>query len=235
VKSRASISAVIPIYNERAALPGAIEAIDACLAERFVDHEIIIVESGSTDGTAEACDEVARTLPRVRVAHEGRRSGFGNALRLGYALATKEWTWPYVVDMPYSLDALDVATPYMTTHDCVLSYRSQDPRGAYRRLQSAVFNWATRWLLGVRVRHVNSAFKLVKTSVLRRLTLTSSGWLIDAELVMRLQQLHVPFVEIPVALVTRQSGRSTVGAAAVARTMLELFRLSWRAAGSVDK
>jgi glycosyltransferase involved in cell wall biosynthesis len=232
VKSGASISAVIPVYNERSLVRGAIEEIDAYLSRHFADYEIVIVESGSTDGTAEACDEVARSLPRVRVQHEGQRSGFGNALRLGYASTTKEWTWPFVVDMPYSLDALETAIPYMARYDCVLSYRSDDPRGVYRRFQSAVFNRLTRWLLGVRVRHINSAFKLVKRSVVSRAALTSTGWLIDAELVMRLQQLQVPFVEIPVALVARPSGRSTIGPSAVARTVAELFRLWWNVARS---
>jgi hypothetical protein len=116
----------------------------------------------------------------------------------------------------------------MAWYDCVLSYRSRDPRGPYRRLQSAVFNALVRRLLGVHVRHVNSAFKLMKTSLLRQMVLRSPGWLIDAEMVMQLDRMGIPFVEVPVALVTRRMGRSTVGPAAVARTVVELLTLAWK-------
>jgi glycosyltransferase involved in cell wall biosynthesis len=228
VKSAHSISAVVPIYNERSALPSVVHDIDRFLAGHFEDYEIIIVESGSTDGTAEACDALAARMPRGRVHHEGQRNGFGSAVRAGYALATKEWVWPLVADMPFPLDAIERAIPYFDTHGSVLSYRSEDPRSRYRRFQSRVFNSAARLLLGVRVRHINSAFKVTRTSVVRSMDLTSNGWLIDAELVMRLEEMGVAWTEIPVKVVTRSVGRSTVGPAAVIKTALELVALAAR-------
>jgi glycosyltransferase involved in cell wall biosynthesis len=223
-----SVSAVVPVYNERAALAPAIDQIDRYLAGHVAAYEIIVVESGSTDGTAEACDELTARHPHVRVHHEGRRNGFGSAVRAGAGLATKDWIWPLVVDMPFALESLDLAIPYLDSYDCVLSYRSQDPRGAYRRFQSAVFNGLARRLLGVRVRHVNSAFKLVRRPVMRSLELTSNGWLLDAELLMGLQQRGTRFVEIPVPLVPRVTGRSTIGPKAVARAVVDLFSLAAR-------
>jgi glycosyltransferase involved in cell wall biosynthesis len=228
VTSAHSISAVIAVYNEQAALSAVAHDVDRFLASHFNDYEIIIVESGSTDGTAEVCDALPARLPHVRVHHEGRRNGFGSAVRTGYALATKDWVWPLVADMPFALDVMERAIPYFDTHGCVLSYRSEDPRSWYRRFQSRVFNSLARGLLGVRVRHINSAFKVTRTSVVRSMALTSNGWLIDAELIMRLEQLRVPWVEIPVKVEARAIGRSTVGPAAVAKTAIELVALSLR-------
>lgn len=221
-----AISAIVPVYNERELLLEAVAAIEACLAAHVCDYEIVIVESGSTDGTAEACDDLPRRFARVRVFHEGRRNGFGSAVRAGAALASKTWLWPLVVDLPFDLDTLAVALPLLDRCDAVLSYRSADPRGVYRRLQSAVFNVAARQLLGVRARHVNSAFKLVRADVFRALAPTSNGWLIDAELVSGLERGGYRYEEIPVALRPRAAGRSSIGARAVCRAAVDLVALA---------
>jgi len=228
VTSRHTISAVVPIYNERAAVAGAVAQIDAFLAAHCADYEIILVESGSTDGTREACDRLAETVPSVCVYHEGRRNGFGSALRAGIGLARMDWVWPLVVDMPFALTALEAALPHMNSFDCVLSYRSVDPRGVFRRIQSAVFNRLGRALLGVHVRHINSAFKVIRTSLLRSMSLRSNGWVVDAEIIMNLEDRGVRWTEIPVALVPRQTGQSSVGLGASLRTAADLFELGFK-------
>jgi glycosyltransferase involved in cell wall biosynthesis len=226
VKSRHTISAIVPVYNERSALAPAVEAIDAYLASQFEDYEIVIVESGSTDGTGGECDALALRLDHVRVVHEGGRNGFGSAIRTGLASARKQWIWPLVVDMPFPLESMREALPLMDRHAAILSYRSEDPRGSYRRFQSAVFNRLARLLLGVRVRHVNSAFKVVRTDVMQSLNLQQRGWLIDAELIAGLERRGADYAEIPVALVPRAVGVSTIGTAAVWRSILDLLALA---------
>jgi glycosyltransferase involved in cell wall biosynthesis len=217
---------VVPVYNERSALAPAIEAIDQYLSAHVQDYEILIIESGSTDGTGEACDALASRLTHARVLHEGARNGFGSAIRAGLGMARMDWIWPLVVDMPFPLESMNQALPLMDRHDAILSYRSEDPRGAYRRFQSAVFNRLARLLLGIRVRHVNSAFKVVRTGVMRSLDLRQRGWLIDAELIAGLERRGASYTEIPVALVPRAVGVSTIGAAAVWRSILDLLALA---------
>jgi len=228
VKSPHTISAIVPIYNERAAIPGVIQQIDRFLDAHFADYEVIVVESGSTDGTGEACDGLPALWPRVRVIHEGARNGFGSAVRVGIGAATKRWVWPIVVDMPFELELILDALPHMDACRAVLSYRSADPRGAFRRLQSVVFNRLGRALLGVRTRHINSAFKVTDTALIKSLDLESNGWLIDAELIMRLEERGVAYAEIPVRLVDRTTGRSTIGPMASVRAFGDLIRLSLR-------
>jgi len=237
VKSPHTISVVIPIYNERSAVPGVIQQIDRFLEAHFADHEIIVVESGSTDGTGEACDALPALLPGVRVVHEGARRGFGSAVRSGVALATKRWVWPLVVDMPFALDVILEALPHMETGQAVMSYRSADPRSLYRRCQSMVFNALGRMLLGIRARHINSAFKVTDTALMQSLDLQSSGWLLDAELIMRLDQRGIRYAEIPVRLVDRNTGRSTIGPMAAVKAFRDLVRLaiSRRRGSSVDE
>lgn len=206
-----SISAIVPVYNEAALVAPSLSAIRNVLERTFDDYEIVIVESGSTDGTAEACDAAAASVPHVRVVHEGARRGYGSALRLGIARSTKELITFITLDLPFDLATIGRALPLLERADCVISYRPNDPRGLARRWQSIVYRGVLRLALGIRARNVNSSFKLLKRSTLDGIVLRSNGWFIDAELVYWLERRGKRCVEIPVPLLDRTAGRSTVG------------------------
>ena len=218
-----SISAIVPVYNEAALVASSLSAIQKVLESSFGDYEIVVVESGSTDGTAEACDEAAARLPRVRVVHEGARRGYGSALRLGIARSTKELITFITLDLPFDLETIGRALPLLERADCVISYRQNDPRGPARRWQSIAYRWVLRLALGIRARNVNSSFKLIKRSTLDGVVLRSKGWFIDAELVYWLERRGASCIEIPVPLLDRTVGRSTVGVGTWLKVLAELI------------
>lgn len=218
-----SISVVMPVYNEVTLLPAAVASIDAFLAAHFRDYEIILVESGSTDGSGAACDRLAATLPSVRVIHEGARNGFGSALLLGFRAATRDLVWMITADIPFPLDAVLRAVPLLDRHDVVLSYRSRDRRSFARRVQSVAYNWLVKTTLGLRVRHINSAFKLYKRQVLVALPLHSRSWFLDAEIVHGITHGGIPYAEIPVELIDRASGVSSIAPGTQRRLLQELW------------
>jgi glycosyltransferase involved in cell wall biosynthesis len=209
-RSPRSLSVIMPLYNEEGLVRHAVELIDGFLAKHFADHEIVIIESGSTDGSGAACDALARENPRVRVVHEGRRNGFGSAMRAGYAAASKELVCLMTADLPFPLESIAEAIPHLETRDCVLSFRSSDNRGPARKIQSVVYNLLVKTVLGLPFRHVNSAFKLFRREHLRSFELTSNGWLLDAELLYRVRQRGLTYIELPVPLIDRSAGRSSI-------------------------
>lgn len=215
-----SLSTIVPVLNEVEAVGTAVEKIHEFVAAHFDDFEILIVESGSTDGSFEACDRLAAELPAVEVIHEGAANGFGSALRLGFGRATKDLVWVVSADLPFPLEKMLEALPLFDEHDCVLSYRVEDDRGAFRRFQSVVYNALAKSLLGLDVTHVNSTFKVYRRGVIQRLPIESRGWMADAEIVYRLERGGVRFTEIPVPLIDRTAGRSTLGPL----TPLKMFR-----------
>ena len=208
-----SLSVIVPVYNEAGTIDTAIEAVDAYLRARWSDYEILIVESGSTDGTAEACDRLAGRYRAVRVIHQGARRGFGSALKVGYLEASKTLLWLVTVDLPFPLSSIEQALPLLDTSDCVLSYRSTDPRALSRRLQSMVYNTLVRVSLGLPMRHVNSAFKVMKRDTGQALArvVRADGWFFDAELLYFIRRNGVSWTEIPVPLIERGAGASSVG------------------------
>lgn len=217
-----SLSVVVPVYNEAALVEPAIATIDGYLRARWSDYEIVVVESGSTDGTAGACDRLPAQFPAVRVVHEGGRNGFGSAVGLGYREARKSLVWLVTVDHPFPLECLEHAVSLLDQYDCILSYRSADPRPLSRRAQSLVYNGLVRLVLRLPMRHVNSAFKVLKRDVATRLTVRARGWFFDAELLYRIDRAGVSWTEIPVPLLDRGAGRGSVGALTFISVLREL-------------
>src|SRR5919198_801042 len=86
----AGLSVFFPAYNDSATIASlVITALRA--AERLTpDYEVIVVNDGSADRTAEILDELARVYPQVRIVHHERNRGYGGALRTGFATASRE-------------------------------------------------------------------------------------------------------------------------------------------------
>ena len=81
------LSIIIPIYNVAAYLPQTIESV---LQQTFRDFELILVNNGSTDGSAEICDGYAKQDTRVRVIHQ-KNTGVSAARNAGVAAARGEY------------------------------------------------------------------------------------------------------------------------------------------------
>lgn len=220
-----SLSVIVPIYNEEATLQNAIFIIYEFLEDNFKDYEIIIIESGSTDNSAKICDEIADTLKDIKVINEGARNGFGAALKIGYKNAKKDLVCMVSADLPFPLESIHKALPYLNNNDCVLSYRSNDNRNVFRKFQSSVFNFIINWYLGISVKHVNSAFKLFKRKFIQNVQIISNGWLIDAEIHYIIKRESISSISIPVPAVERIAGNSSVGILTPISMIIEMIGL----------
>jgi glycosyltransferase involved in cell wall biosynthesis len=205
-----SITALVPVYNEIATVSNSIRKIHDFMQSLACDFEILIIESGSSDGTADTCDTLAAQLSEVVVIHEGRRNGFGAALRLGFAKAANDLIWVVPVDLPYSLSLLREALRQIDDCDAVLSVRCSDDRSVFRRLQSHIYTWLCTLLLRQPGYSPNAAFKLYRRSVVLGLPLRSNGWFIDTEIAYRLRQRSSRLGIVAIDTVERSSGKSTV-------------------------
>ena len=225
----ASLTIVLPAYNEQdnvqAAVRGAVRAADALAG----DYEIVVVDDGSRDATAQRLAALAAGLDgRLRVLSHPVNKGYGAALRAGFAAARGDLVFYTDSDNQFDLGELAGAVPLMVDHDAVLGYRvrRQDPFA--RLCTSAVFNRLTCLALGVSVRDLNCSFKLFRREVLQSLPLQSDDFFIDAELVACLHRSGARYTQVPVRHLPRLAGRSTVRAADVPRTLLSLARMRAR-------
>src|SRR5262249_22073671 len=84
------LSVFFPAYNDSGTIASLVIAARQAARELTSNFEIIIVNDGSADATAEIADELARTYPEVKVVHHERNRGYGGALRSGFAASTRD-------------------------------------------------------------------------------------------------------------------------------------------------
>ena len=179
------VSLVIPAYNEAGNIRPAVELALPVLQSLHPAHELIVVESGSTDRTGAILDELAAAHPALRVIHQGAKLGLGSALIEGFGAARYEQLLYIDGDNPYDITEFRHALPLLKECDIVNGFRLSRNDPWVRRLYTALFRVAMRWLFNVRLRDANIGFKLMRRSVIQSLRLTSRGFLIDAELLIK--------------------------------------------------
>jgi len=222
------LSVVIPVHDEEGAITEVLDLVRRAAPRAAGRWEIIIVDDGSTDGTPGVLRALAAADSRVRVVRHGTNRGYGAALRSGFAAARFEWVFFTDGDGQLDPGQLPEAVMALGDADGVVGYRLRRSESWVRRANTALWNAAVRALLGVPVRDLNCAFKLLPRRVLAPESLRTTGAVISAEILARASRAGCRFAEIPVAHRPRLLGRpSGARPGVVLRAAWELPRLCW--------
>lgn len=220
------LSLVLPAYNEEGNIERAVREAAGAAAALTPDFELVVVDDGSRDGTAERLSALQCELgERLQVLRHDVNRGYGAALRAGFRAARGELVFYTDSDNQFDLTELGAFLPLMGECDAVLGFRARRQDPPLRLLTSRVFNQLTAWTLGLKVRDVNCSFKLFRGDLLRALPLVSDDFMIDAELVARLQRGRSRVLEKGVTHRPRGAGHSTVRPWHVPYTLAGLARL----------
>ncbi len=194
------------------------------------EFEVIVVDDGSTDGTTAVADGLSARDRRVRVVHHATNRGYGAAVRSGLAAARLEWIFYTDSDGQFDLDEIDLLLAEADRCDAVIGYRRHRSDGAVRRLNQTLWAAVVRATLGVAVRDVDCAFKLLRRSYVERvMPLESEGAVISAELLVKLQRAGARVTQVGVTHYPRSAGTpSGNNPRVIARAFRELFRLRRR-------
>ncbi len=226
-----SISGVMPAYNEEANIGPMIEEMDRVLSSITDDYEIIVVDDGSKDGTAQKVMEKAQVYPRVRLIRHERNRGYGAAVYSGITAATKELIFFTDSDRQFKLDELKKLLPLINEADLVAGYRPRRMDPWFRVLFGWGWSFLVTVLFGYTVRDVDCAFKLFRREVVEEVGphIRSFGATFSAEFLVRAKKAGFRFREVPVTHLPRPAGKQT-GARldVIARAFKELFLLRWR-------
>ncbi|MBX3462081.1 MAG: glycosyltransferase family 2 protein [Planctomycetes bacterium] len=215
----------MPAHDEAAGIAFAVAEAVQALGEIAGSWELIVVDDGSVDRTAAIVAERARHEPRIRLVRTEGHVGYGAALARGLRAARLEVVAYTDADAQFELRDLPALHQGLADVDMAVGYRAarRDPR--LRRLTSAVYRWLVGVLLGLRVRDVNCALKMLRRDFVQRLDLQSRGFLVDAELFLRTRQLGGRWRELPVQHRPRVHGASSIRCTTAFTTMGELLRL----------
>jgi len=219
-----SLSIVLPAYNEDAVIGATLEQVLNVLEAWVKDFEVIVVNDGSTDSTGAIISTIMETEPRVRVVTHERNQGYGSALADGFAAATKELT--FFMDSDGQFDIRDLARLliFIDEYDAVIGYRRDRQDTWVRKLNAWGWKLLIRNVLGIQVRDIDCAFKLLHTDFLHQHPLETRGAMINAELLYKLKRAGYTYREVDVHHLPRQRGRATgANLSVIVRAFRELF------------
>ena len=209
------LSVIIPVYNEIATIAEVLRQVEALQ----VDKEIIIIDNCSTDGTR----EFLQGLPpeRAHVILQPANYNKGTSVRTGLKLAQGEYTVIQDADLEYDpqdiLRLLEAVQREQTDAAFGARFTGVAGEGHGPGLHSfgrSRLNDVFRWLYRRNLRDVATCYKLVRTALLQRLTLRSSGFDLDYELAAKLVKAGARIIEVPISYRPR--------------TAAEGKKLSWR-------
>ena len=237
------LSVVIPAYNEEASIRKTVESVRTYLTESKISHELLVVDDGSTDRTAEIVLEVAKSVPSLRLLRSGHR-GKGGAVKLGMLEAAGEQVLFMDADLSTPIEELQKYLPWLHDgYDVVIGSRKMPGASVtvhqppLREAMGKVFTWLTNVLLGTRVSDITCGFKCFSakaaSEIFRRQRI--DGWGFDAEILFIAGRCGFRIKEVPVVWADDASTKVRLLKDAVRslKELLEIRLSAWRGQYSV--
>jgi glycosyltransferase involved in cell wall biosynthesis len=204
-----SITAFFPAYNDGGTIGQLVMVALETLPKITDDYEVLVVNDGSRDGTADVLDRLARQNPRVRVIHHTRNRGYGGALRSGFANARKEWIFYTDGDGQYDpRELLQLIAVWRDDLDLVNGYKLVRHDPLYRVVIGRAYHYFARLAFGIRAYDVDCDFRLIRRALFDRVELESDTGAICVEMIKKFQDNGCRFAHVPVHHYHRVCGSS---------------------------
>jgi dolichol-phosphate mannosyltransferase len=218
---------VIPTYNEAGNLLEVLERVRAAAP----DFDVLIVDDGSPDGTAELAEKANERLGRISVLRRHAKQGLGNAYRAGFRWGLDRGYTALVemdADLSHEPETLPAIIAALDDADLVIGSRYM-PGGSvsnwtfHRRMLSSIGNRYSAGLLGLRVRDLTSGFRGFRREIVERIdldTVKSEGYGFQIEMAYRAVRAGGRIVEVPIRFADREIGDSKMSPRIAAEALL---------------
>lgn len=203
------LSIVVPAYNEASRIEPTLEELFYYLTRRSNTFEVIVVDDGSRDATADICLRWGEQHPQLRVVSLEQNSGKGAAVRRGVEEAQGDFILFCDADgaTPIAeLARLEAALYASTSLALAIGSRAAPSKetlvttSIFRKLPGRLFNFVVNLLLVRNVRDTQCGFKLFPKDIAKQLfaQATATGWVFDVEILFLAQRAGIRILEVPV-------------------------------------
>lgn len=221
------LSIVHPCFNEEENIEATVHKTLAWLDAKKHDGEVIVVNDGSADASAQILKRLSQQDKRVVIVTHEVNKGYGIAVRSGCDAATKQYITFVDSDGQFKIEDLAVLLPHLEKYDFVPGRRKKRADSLIRNIFGKILGVLIFITFGLWVRDVNCGMKVFAKSIWPTMRPEyGTEKFFNAELYLRLKQAGVAWKQVPVPHYPRTAGNPTGGSGRVIVHMVkELFDL----------
>jgi glycosyltransferase involved in cell wall biosynthesis len=219
------LSVVIPAYNEEECISECVREVCSVMERLGQTYEVVVVDDGSTDSTAERLRALRPQFPALRVVRILKNSGETAATDAGFRAARGELIATVDADLQNNPADIPKMVAMMNDWDVVCGVRTKREDSFVRRVSSRVANWLRNQLTRESITDVGCTMKVVRASYAKKVKLFT-GMHRFLPTLLRMEGARV--TEIPVNHRPRLKGRSKYGVwNRLFRGLYDLFGVRW--------
>jgi glycosyltransferase involved in cell wall biosynthesis len=209
-RTKVFVSVIIPVFNEEATVGDVVNRTNKTLEKMGKPYEVIVVDDGSNDKSA----EIAKQQNAIII--KGCHTGKGFALRCGFLRAKGEYIVTLDADGSHKPEELPLILRYLTEDEADFVVGSRFANSEHNKTKipkinragNKLFNTITQYLTGVHITDSQSGFRAIRTSLIKTMKLTSYGYEVESEMLVKALRKRARVVETPISFIQRTVGRS---------------------------
>lgn len=223
-----SLTVAIPAFNEQATLEKVSREAISAAAKITSNFELLLVNDGSTDQTAQIMEKLAQKDQHVKVIHHQKNQGFSGAITTSLKKAAKKLVLLAPADGQFDFNQLPDFVRAINGYDVVLGFRIINHESINRKIQSWFFHNLCKILLGIPIKEIPT-ISLWRKSVLDHLTISVNprSNMVLPEIIYQLYIEGYKFVQIPIIWYPRRGGvaKGSINPFLIFSTLIEMVKL----------
>lgn len=207
----AAFTIIVPSYNERDSIGQVIESLLTCLKES-APYELIVVDDGSTDGSAEIAGRLAQRYPHVQVITHPYNRGYGAALKTGIRRMSTDLVVITDADSTYPNECIPALLEIAQEADMVVGCRdiSRVPYPLGRRVVKYLLTQYAAWIAGQPIPDINSGLRVMRRTVVEKfLNILPDGFSFTTTITLAMMTNQYDVRYVPIRYAARV-GRSKI-------------------------
>jgi len=221
-------SVVLPAYNEAENFPSLVRDIKTNLDSLRICYEIILVDNGSTDNTAEAVNALKAEVPQLKTVRIWPNIGFGNGILQGLAVAQGEILG--FIDADGQIEAKYLKDAYLKLKkeglDLCKGKRISRKDGWLRLFASQIYNFLFKLMFGGNFSDIGAKPKVFTRQLYQDIKPISKDWFLDTEMMIKIIKKKYKVGEFPINFPARKRGKSKVRLSTLAEFLKNM--IYWR-------
>lgn len=206
-----SLSIIIPVYNEAGIIEDVVRDIYSKVIRKIPGSRLIIVEDGSADGTKEILNKLSKEISFVLISGE-KRKGYAKAFKDALNIVETKLLLFSDSDGQHEPEDVFRLLKEIDKADIVSGWKHPRHDPLFRIVISKIYNFLIQLLFGLKIKDINSGFKLIKKKVVDDILkdVTIFKYCVISEFILKAHLKGYKVKEIPIKHYSRKSGATTI-------------------------